>query len=50
VGMLYCQFGCELYHCALKDIMFTRLGSVGMLLCLVKEGFVSRRILQRCGW
>ena len=47
--MLYFRLECVLYHCILEDIMFARLRSVDMLLCLVKGGFVSLRILPRCG-
>jgi hypothetical protein len=50
VGMLYFRFECVLYHCVFEDIMFMRLESVDMLLCLVKGGFVSLHILPRCGW
>jgi hypothetical protein len=48
--MLYFQFECMLCRCVLEGIMLTRLGNVGMLLCLVKGGFVILHILPGCGW
>jgi hypothetical protein len=50
MGMLCFRFECVLYYCVLEEIMFAWLGNVGMLLCLVKGGFVSLRVLPRCGW